>query len=120
METPKSAATSGSSPIMTNSVVPMPKAPIASASSAAGTVTSASSAPRRSSHAALDAPLDQQPVGRIGGDETDDHSDLHHEPEHDRARHRFLVQQPESCGSHPAEHPDLEGDERKGIGLDRV
>ncbi|GAB2752183.1 hypothetical protein GCM10027199_25910 [Amycolatopsis magusensis] len=38
METPKSAAVSGSTPIMTNSVVPMPKAPMASASSAMGTV----------------------------------------------------------------------------------
>src|SRR4051812_5148779 len=37
MSTPKSAAAWGSTPIMTNSVVPMPKAPMASASSATGT-----------------------------------------------------------------------------------
>ncbi len=37
MEMPRSRAISGSTPIMTNSVVPMPKAPIASASSAMGT-----------------------------------------------------------------------------------
>src|SRR5262245_53688007 len=36
MGTSNAAATSGSSPIMTNSVVPMPKAPIASASKAIG------------------------------------------------------------------------------------
>jgi hypothetical protein len=68
----------------------------------------------------FDAVQDEPPVHRVAGDESDDHPDLHHEPERSGIGGKAGGgEQHELVDRHPAEYPDLEGAEREEVGLGR-